>query len=84
MWGLSHLPDSLLQKAYSAKLAFKNTILQRISLTQANIDALEKCNEFFRGLKEHTEAELAMHEEELGTMQIVLKERGINGNDLEF
>ena len=83
MRGLSHLSDALLRKAYISKVAFKKTILYRIALSQANIEALERRNGFFRGLKEDSTAELAMHDEELSCIRDVLGGRGINEADIE-
>jgi hypothetical protein len=82
--GLSHLFDSLLRKAYISKVASKNSILHRISLSQANIDALERRNEFFRAMKEEANAELSMHEEGLNCIRNVLGGRGINEDDIEY
>ncbi|KAI9572220.1 hypothetical protein HD554DRAFT_2068032 [Boletus coccyginus] len=82
--GLSHLSDTLLHKAYTSKVAFKKTILHRIALSQANLDALERRNEFFRGLEEEVTAERAMDDEELDCIRSVLGDRGIDETDLEI
>ena len=76
--------DSLLRKAYISKVASKNTILNRITLTQSNIDALERRNEFFRALKQEVSDELSMNEEELDCIRNVLGGRGITEDDIEF
>lgn len=61
-----------LRKAYISKVASKNTILHRISLVQANIDALERRNEFFRAMKEAATSELSMDQEELDCIRTIL------------
>jgi len=84
MRGLSHLSDTLFLRAYISKVAFKKTILRRIALSQANIEALERRNEFFRGLEEESTPERAMSDEELDCIRNVLEGRGINEADIEI
>ncbi|KAG6379403.1 hypothetical protein JVT61DRAFT_11871 [Boletus reticuloceps] len=89
--GPTHVPsrfiqisDRLVRSAYSAKLAAKKSIVHRISSAQANINALEKRNKFFRELQEEALQELDINEGDIEVIKGVMGARGIRDGEAEF
>ena len=64
-------------KAYAARLAFKKCILARISLAQAEVDALEKQRDFIQSLEDDTHHDLSEVDDDLASVKEVMDERGL-------
>ena len=78
------MSDEAIRTAYAAKIAAKKCILIRIALAKANIDALEKRNDFFQTLQREAEEELAAHEADIECIRMNMGGRGIVEDDIEF
>jgi hypothetical protein len=75
--GLSSMSDATIERAYAARLAFKKCILACISVTQAEIDALEKQRDFIQSLDDDIHCDLTMVDNELASVKETMDERGI-------
>lgn len=75
--GLSFMTDATVTRAYAARLAFKKCILARISVTQAEIDALEKQRDFIHSLDDDFHSDLTGVDNELSSVKEIMDERGI-------
>ena len=77
------MSNSSVAKAYATRLAFKKSILARISLTQAEIDALEKQRNFVQCLDEEAHSDLAMIDNHLASFKEIMDERGLT-DDISY
>ncbi|KAN0088843.1 hypothetical protein V8E55_005900 [Tylopilus felleus] len=82
MRGLSHFSDSVVQKAYVAKMEFRNSILHRIMLCQANINATASRMDLFHAMEQEAQDHLKSADEEIKWVKEVMGVRGID--DLAF
>ncbi|KIK94714.1 hypothetical protein PAXRUDRAFT_142279 [Paxillus rubicundulus Ve08.2h10] len=76
--GLLSLSDTVLHKAYVAKLASKNSILTRLSLTETEVDALEKQADLLRTIQAEDKEELSASKQELDSIKEVLIDHGLD------
>ncbi|KAF9236426.1 hypothetical protein BU15DRAFT_77000 [Melanogaster broomeanus] len=76
--GLSSMSDEVVTKAFAAKMASKRCILSRISVTLAEVDAMEKQRDFLQALE--AEANDAT-KEELQSVKDVLGDHGVTLED---
>ncbi|KAF8545945.1 hypothetical protein OG21DRAFT_1528149 [Imleria badia] len=78
--GLTSMSNNAITKAYVARLAFKKCILARISVTQAEIDALEKQWDFIQSLDNEAHSDLAVIDTQLSLFRELMDEKGIADN----
>jgi hypothetical protein len=71
----------MISKAYEAKLASKNCIIQRLSLAQLEIHALEKQSDFLQAMQGGHNDELSAVDDELNCMKSELTECGVTLQD---
>ncbi|KIK97543.1 hypothetical protein PAXRUDRAFT_136112, partial [Paxillus rubicundulus Ve08.2h10] len=85
MCGLSSMSNEVVSKAYAVKLASKKCIISCLSLTHAEIDAMEKQFDFMWALEEEANDKLSATDEELQSIKDVIDECGITlGDDIVF
>ena len=82
--GLSHFSDSVIQKAYMAKMESRNSIVRRIMLCQANIDATASRMDLFNAMKQEAQSDLEGADEEIQWVKEVMGIRKIDTDDLAF
>lgn len=74
---LAHFPQELLQKAYEAKRADRDTVVHRVAQTASEIEALERHRQFLTAFQLHQEGQLAEEESMLGLVKAVLSPRSL-------
>ena len=72
MWGLSHFSNSVVQKAYVAKMEFRNSILRHIMLCQANINATASRMDLFHAMEQEAQDHLESADEEIKWVKEVM------------
>ncbi|KAG9318833.1 hypothetical protein JVU11DRAFT_937 [Chiua virens] len=74
---LTKLPQDILQKAYEAKRADRDSIVHQVAQTAAAIESLERHRVFLAAVKQHQEVELTAAESVLGIVKGMLSPRSL-------
>lgn len=69
--GLSSMSNATVKRAYAARLAFKKCVLAHISVTQAEIDTLEKQRDFIQSLDNDIHCNLTSVKEMMDKREII-------------